>query len=266
MKSFYDAIIVFIILFSLTPTGASASESSLILGIFPRRNAEQTYIMFSPLADHLSSELGIKVSLDISNNFETFWQKLSTGRFDLIHCNQYHYLAARKNYNFEVIGTNAEFGKTTIAGTLIVRKDSGFNSLSDLKGKKILFGGGTDAMQSYILATDLLRQAGLTTGDYKEAFAITPQNAVIGLYYKQADAAGTGDLALNMTTIKNRIDISQLKFLAVSEQLPQLPWAVSESLAPEIRRQIRRILTSMDQSEEGLTALKAASLEGYSGP
>ncbi len=119
-------LIFFLLLSSLSP--AMADESSLTFGIFPRRNAQITYELFSPLTDYLSSELGRPVTLDISNNFEVFWQKLTAGKFDLIHCNQYHYLAARKNFNFELIGTNAEFGKTTIAGSIIVRKDSGFNS------------------------------------------------------------------------------------------------------------------------------------------
>jgi len=255
----YKSLIFFIIFFSLSP--AMASESSLTLGIFPRRNAELTYTLFTPLADHLGSELGIRVTLDISKNFETFWQKLTSGQFDLIHCNQYHYLTAHRDYNFEVTGTNVEFGKTTIAGSIIVRKDSGFTTVKDLKGKKIVFGGSTNAMQSYIMATHLLRQAGLAAGDYREEFAINPPNAAMAVYYHQADAAGSGSMTVNMSVVKNRIDTSQLKFLAMSQQLPQLPWALSRSLSPELRTRIHEILTTMDQCERGVTALNAASLD-----
>lgn len=250
---------LFLVLFTLSP--AMASDSSLTLGVFPRRNAQITFKLFSPLTDHLSSELGRPVHLDISNNFETFWQKLTSGKFDLIHCNQYHYLVAQKDFGFEIIGTNAEFGKTTIAGSIIVRKDSGIESLADLKGKKILFGGGPSAMQSYIVATYLLRQAGLVSGDYKEEFAINPPNALLATYYQQADAAGSGDLVMQMDTITSRIDTSQLKILAVSQQFPQLPWAVSRSLSPELRSQIRMVMTTMDQSHDGLAALHGAFLD-----
>jgi len=252
-------LIFFLLLSSLSP--AIADESSLTFGIFPRRNAQITYELFSPLTDYLSSELGRPVTLDISNNFEEFWQKLTAGKFDLIHCNQYHYLAARKNFNFELIGTNAEFGKTTIAGSIIVRKDSGFDSLKDLKGKTILFGGGPSAMQSYIVATYLLRQAGLASGDYKEKYAINPTNAILATYHQQADAAGSGDNNLQMDRVRNLIDVSQLRFLALGQQLPQLPWAVSGLLSPELRLQIHTILTTMDQTDKGRTALHAASLD-----
>jgi phosphonate transport system substrate-binding protein len=255
-----NLLIFFLLLISVSPVMAKG-EDSLSLGIFPRRNAEITYKIFTPLTEHLSAELGLQVTLDVSYDFEDFWQKLASGKFDIIHCNQYHYLAARRDFNFEVIGTNSEFGKTTIAGAIVVRKDSGFQSLKDLKGKKILFGGGPTAMQSYILTTHLLRKSGLARGDYIENFAINPPNAVLAVYYQQADAGGSGDLVLQMDSIKNRIDVSQLEFLANSQQLPQHPWAVSKSLSIEIRQQIRQVLTTMEQSQSGLAALQAASLD-----
>ena len=238
-----------------------AADSTLTLGIFPRRNAEISYKFFSPLAEYLSVELGRPVNLDISNDFESFWRKLVTGKFDLIHCNQYHYLAAHRDFNFEVIGINQEFGKSTIAGSIVVRKDAGFKSLTDLKGKKIVFGGGPSAMQSYIVATYLLRQAGLAPGDYQEEYAINPPNAVLTAFYQQSDAAGAGDIILQLDAVKSRIDTSKLKYLGRSQQLPQLPWAVSKALEPELRFQILTLLTTMDQNETGLKALHAASLD-----
>lgn len=244
-----------------TAGGSLAAGSALTLGVFPRQNAQISYELFSPLAEYLSAELGQPVTLDVSNDFPSFWRKLVNGKFALIYCNQYHYLTARKKYNFEVIGTSVEFGKETIAGSIIVRKDSGFGSVMDLKGKKILFGGDSSAMQSYIIATSLLRRAGLAAGDYEEEYAINPLNAVLAVYYQQVDAAGAGDLVLQLPAVKKRIDINQLQLLATGNQLPQLPWAVSRSLPPGIRSLIRKTLTTMDQSSSGLTALKAASLD-----
>lgn len=238
-----------------------ADDSTLTLGIFPRRNAQTSYELFSPLSEYLSTELGRPVSLDVSNDFESFWRKLATGKFDLVHFNQYHYLAAHRDFNFEVVGINQEFGRATLAGSIIVRKDAGFESLADLKGKKIVFGGGPSAMMSYIVATYLLHEAGLASGDYQEEYAINPPNAVLAAFYQQADAAGAGDIALLLNGVTSRIDTSELKYLARSQELPHLPWAVSKVLAPELRFQIRTILTTMDQTETGLSALHAASLD-----
>lgn len=251
--------IFFLILFSFSP--AMADESALTLGIFPRRSPEKTYEHFTPLVELLSSKIGRPVTLDISNNFVEFWQKLSTNSFDMVHCNQYHYLAAKRDFNFELIGTNVEFGKTTIAGAIIVRKDSEFNSLGDLKGKTIIFGGDPNAMQGYIVVTHLLRQAGLKSGDYEELFAVTPANAVLATYFQLAVAAGAADITLELQVTKNNSDTSRLKILKASKQFPQLPWAISKSLSPELRSEIGAVLTTMKQSPEGQKALQSACLD-----
>ena len=251
--------IFFLILFTYSP--AMASDPILTLGVFPRRSPERTYEAFTPLAEQLSLKIGRRVTLDISNTFEEFWHKLSTNAFDIIHCNQYHYLKAKRDHNFELIATNVEFGKTTIAGAITVRKDSGFNSITDLKGKTIIFGGDPNAMQGYIIITYLLRQAGLQSGDYEEIFAITPSNAVLATYFQLADAAGAADITSQLKVTKDYSDISQLKILASSQQLPQLPWAVSKALPSELRSEISDTLTSMTHTPEGQKALQAAYID-----
>lgn len=250
-----------LLLLSVFVESSIADDSTLSLGIFPRRNAQTSFEFFSPLAEYLSTELGRPVHLDISNNFETFWRKLATGKFDIIHCNQYHYLAAHRDFNFEVFGINEEFGRATIAGAIVVRKDSGIESLVDLKGKKIVFGGGPSAMMSYIVATYLLHQAGLSPEDYQEDYATNPPNAALSAFYQQSDGAGVGDVILQLDSVKSRVDTSELKYLARSQQLPQLPWAVSRSLPVELRLQVRTILTTMHDSKIGLKALQSAALD-----
>ena len=85
-----------------------------------------------------------------------------------------------------------ESGKGAIAGALYVRKDSGITELSQLRGRTVMFGGGKDAMLSYIAPQFLLMQAGLKQGDFKNQFSVSPPNAIVALYHKQADAAGGG--------------------------------------------------------------------------
>lgn len=242
-------------------SSAMADESVLTMGVFPRRNPEKTYEAFIPLTELLSSKIGQTIALDISTTFEEFWHKLSTGAFDIIHCNQYHYLAAKRDYNFELMATNVEFGKTSIAGAIIVRKDSGLDSITDLKGKTIMFGGDPNAVQGYIVITHLLRQAGLKAGDYQEIFAVTPSNAVLATYFQMADAAGAADVTLKLRATKNYSDTSQLKFLATSQQLPQLPWAISKDISPELRLEIHKVITGLNQYPEGQKALSKAFLD-----
>lgn len=170
--------IVFALLAGTTPANENV-EPSLTLGVFPRQNPIQTARMFAPLVEHLSRELKIKVVLDTPKDFASFWEKVSQRKYDLVHLNQYHYVKAHKESKYDVILKNIEFNESTIAGAILVRTDSGFNKVTDLKGKKIVFGGGPDAMQAYIVARYLLQQGGLHKGEYEESFAVNPPNAIM---------------------------------------------------------------------------------------
>ncbi len=248
------------IIFAAEP--AAAHQPALTMGIFPRRNAQVTMHLFRPLAHYLSEQLGREVRLVTAKNFTSFWQDVEAQKYDLVHYNQYHYIVSRQKYGYQVILKNEEFGEATIAGALLVRKDSGIQSMADLKGKKIVFGGGPKAMQSYIVATYLLRQAGLQVGDYEEEFAKNPPNAILSAFYGQAAAAGAGDKVLRLKVVQQHIDTEQMTFLARSEQLVHLPWAVKADLDTTVVEQIQSLLSQLKQTEAGRALLKQARLSG----
>jgi phosphonate transport system substrate-binding protein len=243
----------------LTPA-AWAADPALVLGVFPRYNASETTRRYTPLADYLQSRLQRKVILETSRDFQSFWRGVEEQRYDIVQYNQYHYIRSAKTY--EVIAHNKEFGKNTMAGAIYVRKDSGITNLAQLRGRTILFGGGEDAMISYIAPVYMMLQAGVAKDDFKSQFAVTPINSVIGVYHKQADAAGSADNAVGQPLIKNAINTDELTTLAVSEQLLHLPWAVKRTTPVRLRQTIQSNLVDLENSEAGRSILSSALLTG----
>ncbi len=241
-------------------TQPASSNTPLVLGIFPRRNIKLTFRLFSPLAEHLSEVLGREVRLTTSSNFRQFWQNVQSQRYDIVHFNQHHYILANQLYGYQVILKNQEYGRDTVAGTLMVRNDSGITQVSDLKNRTILFGGGKMAMQSYVAPKWLLQQNGLNKGDYIEKIALNPINAILSTYHKQADAAGCGDVALELDVVISQIDTTQMRILAQTEQLPHLPWAVKLSMPEAERLAIQQSLSQLSSSTQGRSILHNAQL------
>ncbi len=237
-------------------------DDELILGVFPRRNATDTITSFEPMARFLSKQLGRPVHLVTSMTFAAFWHNVETRRYDIVHFNQYHYAKSHKLYGYNAILKNEENGESTIAASIVVRKDSGLDKVADLKDRRIIFGGGPTAMQSYIGASYLLQLGGLKEQDYQTVFARNPPNAILAAYYRQADAAGSGDKVLNFTLFKNAIDREQLKYLVTGPQLPHLPWAVSPDIADALSTRIQQILAGLDKTPAGRKILASAHLTG----
>ena len=237
-----------------------AADDPLIIGVFPRRNAMETSKLFTPLAVYLGERLGREVKLVTSRNFDTFWKDVAEQRYDLVHYNQYQYIRSAATY--KVIAHTQEFGKNAVAGVIFVRKDSGITDVSQLRGRTVIFGGSKDAMLSYIAPRYLLMQAGLKEGDFKTKFAVNPQNALVALYYKQADAAGGGDVVVNQPAIKSAINIQDIQILTSTEPLLFLPWAVKRSMQPKLAQSIQSLLIDLENSEAGKQVLKSAIMSG----
>ena len=239
------------------------NQETLSIGIFPRRNISVTRKIFEPLRAFLEVKLNQPVKLHTPKSFSSFWDNVENKKYDLVHFNQYHYIISQKKFGYRVILRNKEFGEDTISGAIIVRKDSGINSVEDLNSKLIVFGGGRKAMQSYIIARHLLEDEGLTPNDYRKDFALNPPNAIMAVYYKKASAAGVGDKILQLEMVKNQINTGELKILKKGEQLPQLPWAVNHRLSHRTQTRIQTMLSNMHQTTEGKAVLKAAKLDQF---
>ena len=237
-----------------------AADDSLIMGVFPRLNATDTTSRYAPLANYLSERLGRKVILATAKDFDSFWKAVTERRYDIVHYNQYHYIQSAQSY--KVIAHNQEFGKNAVAGALYVRKDSGITEVSHLRGRTIIFGGGRDAMLSYIAPRFLLIQAGLKDGDFKTEFAVNPPNTLLALFHKQADAAGGGDILIDLPAVKNAINTQELRLLAATEPLLFLPWAVKRTMPAKLGESIQAILVDLGSSDAGKQVLKAAQTTG----
>jgi len=238
--------------------------SDVVMGIFPRRPIAVTHKAFKPLKLELEKILGEKVIMVIPKNFKAFWTGVKAKKYDLVHYNQYHYIKSHKEYGYKVIITNEERGSKVIRGQLTVRKDSGIKSISDLKGKTILFGGGPKAMGSYVAPTWILKKNGLVAGkDYTVKFAKNPPSAVIATFNKAASASGSGDIILHVGGVKKRIDTTQMHALATSDPFIHLTWAVSEKFDVVKIKKIQDLMTSLASTPKGKAILKSARVTGF---
>lgn len=254
----YRDLITAIVMFCCAWSAAAAEP--LIVGVFPRHSPSQTVQMYHPLAQYLTSHIGREVRIETTASYPLFWQALESARYHVVHVNQYQYVRAHKEKGYRAIAKNVEAGRATIAGALLVRNDSGITTVQELKGKTIVFGGDRTALMSYILPTYLLRQAGLRPDDYTEIFSTAPPNVALTVYFKQANAGATGDVVLEMPFVKDKIDVTQLRYLVRGEAVAQLPWAVRSDLSETDVKALRGALLAVKQAENHDKILTSASL------
>ena len=212
------------------------------------------------MAAYLGERIDRTIHVVTAKNFAAFWTGVAERRYDIVHYNQYHYI--RSAHAYQVIAHIEEFEKSTIAGVLYVRKNSGITTLSQFRGRTIIFGGGEDAMMSYIVNRHQLLQAGLRKEDFKSLFAVNPANALLSLARGRADAAGVGDGVPALRAVREAIDVSELMALAESTPLLQLPIAVRRDMPARLQASIQSALVDLNNSEAGRKVLASALMTG----
>ena len=241
---------------------AVQASDVLTMGVFPRRNSVVTVKMFTPLSQYLSKELGVEVKLETAKNFPAFWENVTTKRYDIVHYNQLHYLLSHKSVGYEVFAKNEEFGNSDIQSSIIVRKDSGINTIADLKGKEIIFGGGKLAMVAYVGVKLMLLEAGLKDSDYKTIIAKNPPNSSLAVFFKKATAGGVGDIALSVPSVTKRVNAVELKYLKHGHQQSHIPWAISPKVNNDMKAKIKKAFVDLASTAKGKKILKRAGLTG----
>lgn len=145
---------------------------------------------------------------------------------------------------------------------ILVRKDSGINSLSDLKGKVIAFdephSTSAHILPRMLLAEKKLKVVQVSAPGGAEPDAVgfihgSDDNAPHLLVIGKVDAAATSHREFQIL----RPDIRDgLKIIARTKSVPRQIISVRKDLDPKMVKAFREILINMDKDPEGQAALK----------
>jgi phosphate/phosphite/phosphonate ABC transporter binding protein len=238
--------------------------ADLKLGLTPRLNASQMLEMFSPLAEYLSKETGEKVILVIPKDFDTFKEMVLTGQVDLAFANPLHYIQLKEaDPSLEPLAISAEKDGTKFRGIVMVRKDSGIEKITDLKGKRISSVEKT-ATVGYLFQMLTIHKAGLDV--HKDIislpFAKKHSNVAMAVFNRAADA---GCIRENdLPKMKDFIDVSQVRIIGYTDYVPQWPLISTKQVSKETAEKIKiGLLKLKPNSAEAQPVVGAAKLTGF---
>lgn len=242
--------------------GFALRPGELMLHAIPRLDAEATRQHMQPLAAYLKQRLDLKMRLKVYSDMATFEKTIYAADMpSLINANPLQALRLIKQ-GFEVIAQQVPVNSPEgMRSVILVRADSPYRRLEDLKGKRIAFGGAEQTFFSNVMAKAMLRRAGLE-GQYVATSPSGPlSNVFPPLLDGHVEAAATGTLALNNQVLRAQYIEGRLRVLAQSEPLPGLPWLVGPRLDPAIRDEIRHFLLDFGADTPGHAAMRIAGVE-----
>jgi phosphonate transport system substrate-binding protein len=225
--------------------------------VIPRHKQNATRTHMLPLAANLKQRLELDVQLKTYTNMEDFEKGIYEEKSPaLINANPLQAIRLIPR-GFDIVAQQLPANYTEgMRGMLLVRQDSPYHKLTDLKGKAIAFGGNENAFFATIVPKVLLARAGLA-GQYIDKSRPGPISDLLPrLKNGEVEAIGLGSLMLNNEKMREQYIEGRMRVLVQSEPMLGLPWLVGPRLDPDTRDEIKHLLLTFSSQSAGHAAFK----------
>jgi len=230
------------------------------VAVLPLYSAITLYNRYDPLMRYLSAKTGYVFKLVIPRDFDDFVKVVRSGTVDFSYQNPYIFALIDKEVDIRPLTTTIDESREEgdrFRGVIITRSDSTIRDIKGLRNKKVFITSPMSA-GGYLSQKLFLRHAGIDTErDMTVIDAKRQENVILGVYKKEADAGFVRESALSI--LKDEIDMKKIKVLAVTNTLPNWPFALCRNTAPALVKEVKRLLVGLDDKE----ILKSAGIKGF---
>lgn len=224
---------------------AAASDQPYEFGVFPYLPLTRIHELHAPMAVHFEKKLGRPVRLSSKGTYSAFAQDLAQQSYDVALIQPFDYVEAHDRHGYLPVARRLG----GMQGVIVVREDSPYATLGDLKGG-IIASPPPDAAVTK-LTNMALRDAGLDpkTGvkrQYEKNHFTCLQALVVGV----ADACSTAEQPLRTLQNERRFAIA-LRVLHRTERIPHSLFVVHRRVSREHREILLTTIVNWPKTDEG---------------
>lgn len=217
----------------LTHLGAE----NLVFGVVPQQSPMKLIHDWKPVITYLEKVTGDTITLKVERSIPEFEKSLYHGEYDIAYMNPYHYVVAHKKEGYMAVVRDEK----NLVGILVVRKESGLNTISKLKGKQFLF-PAPDAFAATLLNKyELLKEYGINVENEKKFRYVNSHDSV----YKGV-AREVGDIGGGIQRTLDNLNDPEVKealtILHKTKAYPNHPFAIKPSLSAKTKAKITKAL------------------------
>lgn len=174
---------------------AGAQEPLTVrIGFNPTQDSDELTAAAQAIADFLEAELGgtIEVEVFLPTDYRGLIEAMRSGNLDFAFFPPDGFVIAQREADALVLLKSVRFGNPFYWSAIIVRKDSGIDSLADLEGKDIAWVDPNSAA-GYVFPRSEIIVAGIDPDDFfaNQTFAGQHDAAVLSVLNGSVDAAAT---------------------------------------------------------------------------
>ncbi|MBL1278557.1 MAG: phosphate/phosphite/phosphonate ABC transporter substrate-binding protein [Ectothiorhodospiraceae bacterium] len=208
-----------------------------------------------PLTRYLSEKLNRPVSLKLSPNMGAAIKEVADRQVDLSYLTPVAYLKARARGGAKIVAKTVTKGKASFQLMIVVKENSPYKTVADLKGKSFAFGDKKALLQRAAVVG-----AGINMEDFSEY-------KFIGHYDNIARAVVNGDFEAGILkdTMAFQWQGKGLRILAESPDLPPYNITASGDVDDETLAMLKEAFLSLDKNNPAHLKIIKAVDKKYDG-
>jgi phosphonate transport system substrate-binding protein len=249
---------------SYTPVyenSSAAKQAALIFGVHPLHNPQRLYEIYNPLVEYLNRNIpGITITLEASRSYDEFEKKLDSRHLAFALPNPYQTVNSLQ-HGYHVFAKMGEDDK--FRGIIIVRKDSGINTVTDLTGKIVSFPAPT-ALAATMMPLYYLHTHGLDVNqDITRLFSGSQESSIMNVYLGKSAAGATWPAPWQAFVERNPQIGAELEVKWETPSLLNNSLVARDDVPQQVVDKVKSLLENLHTHEEGRHLLAALPLECF---
>lgn len=220
-----------------------------------------------PFARYMSDKLGMNAKVEIIPDVNTMLNKLDDGSIDFGYVSNLDYVKLKKQRDVNPITKVVKGGTSTYNAILLVRKDSGINTLDDLKGKSIAY-TSKNSSHGYLYPSILVKDKFHMPLEQFFGKVVTTKkdpDGILSVLYKRADAVSASSQTYNILCLLMPRIKRDLKIISTSQPFVHGPMFSYEKNVKDktIITNYKKHILEMDKVTEGKQVLLLFKIGGW---
>jgi phosphonate transport system substrate-binding protein len=232
---------------AVLPSTNAQAQATLRVTTIPEEAATEQVRKFTPLANYLEKQLGMKVQFTPVTDYPAAVESLVNKKVELVWFGGLTFVQASIRSGGKVVPLAQREEDTKFQSVFIAKTNSGIKGLADMKGKQVSF-GSQSSTSGHLMPRSILLQAKIDPEkDFKRiAYSGAHDATIASVVSGKVDAAALDITVWKKFVTENKVNTQDVDVFFTTPPFFNYNWSVHADMPADLREKIKAALLGLN--------------------
>lgn len=235
-------------LFACAEKKADTTQSLIRVGVVPDESRELLEKKYAPLFEYLRGETGLTFKLSIPESYAQMLEMFGAGKVDLVYFGGATFVKAVETHKAAPLVMRDV--DTRFTSYFVVKKDSVYKSIEELKGKKLAFGSKLSTsghmMPHYFLS---LRKIAPEDFFSETLYSGSHDKTAYMVRDGKADVGAVNSAIVDAMLKDGRLGENDIRIMWETPPYPDYVWTLRADISKEVKIKLRNAFLGLSEQD-----------------